>query len=262
MYKLQSVIFALLISCSISPAQILNIEKYRQDKDTFNVWLGNINLGLENRKQKTSTLNYKAMVNLVYLSKKHSYMTINMIDYLRAGNVTVTSGYTHGRINFYRRKLFSYESFCQLQYDKGRGLEKRELAGFSFRLNFHNRDKLNIGFNSGVMYEIERWRGRILRYHKAEDSTRAETRFIKSTSNLYLRANLNQQITLFTITYYQARFDAFLKPRMISDVQIMFKVNRRFSFSNNFSATLDTHPIADNNKFIYTLSSSLILKFE
>ena len=243
-------------------AQIMNIERFRLDKDTFNVWMGNIGFGFSNKKQKVAMFQYNANANIAYLSRRHSYMTINYIKFIKVEKTDVLSeGYTHWRINFMRRKFLSYEPFVQFQYDLGRGLQYRQLAGFSFRFNVHSQDKVNVGFNTGAMWEVEEWKGAVLRFPLETDSTRAQTNFIKSTTNLFAKIPLSKQVTFFSIMYYQARFDDFFHPRFINDTQLQIALGKHFAFNSQFTSTLDAAPILQNNGFVYSLSSSLNYRF-
>ncbi|MCU0430599.1 MAG: hypothetical protein MUF42_11580 [Cytophagaceae bacterium] len=243
-------------------AQILNIERFRLDKDTFNVWMGNVGFGFSTKKQKVSVFEYHANANVAYLSRKHSYMSINYIKFIKVEKTDVVSeGYTHARLNFFRRKILSYEPFVQFQYDLGRGLEYRQLAGFSFRITLHSHDKINIGFNSGGMWELENWQGKVIRFATEQDSTKAHTSFIKSTSNVNLRIHLSKMITFFSIMYYQAQWDRFFEPRFINDTQLQLALGKHFAFTTQFTSTLDALPVLENNTFIYSLNSSLTYKF-
>jgi hypothetical protein len=261
-----TIIFFLLTS-TLSSAQIMNIEKFRLDKDTSNVFMGSTGFGFSSKKQQNTVFEYDAFFNLAYLSKKHSYMTINYSQLQQANTKNIISeGYTHFRINFFRHQLISYEPFVQFQYDLGRGLYNRNLGGFSFRLNVIKNDskhhnKIELGINTGAMYEYEHWQGNVLRFPSALDSARAYTHFLKSSTSLFAKASLHENITLFSIFYYQARFDDYFRPRFVSDIQLVFNISKRFSFSNKFTSTLDAAPIVQNNNFIYTLSSNLVIKF-
>ena len=248
-----------------SKAQIANIEKFRLDKDTARIWMGNAGLGYSSKKQQNIVNDFSAYLNLVYLSKMHSYMTINYMDLQQVDKFTfISEGYTHWRLNFFRKHLVSYEPFVQFQYDKGRGLIDRNLYGLSFRFNLlhKNKDhrKLDMTVSTGAMYEEEFWQGAVLRYAEPGDSTRAHTQFIKSTSNFYLRASLHEKITLFTSIYYQARFEKFNSPRIVSDIQFQFKVTKRFALSTGFVSTYDSFPIVERNIFTYKLSGNFVFQ--
>ncbi len=258
-------IFCLALVPFLATAQIANIEKFRLDKDTANLWLGNAGLGFSSKKQKNTVNEYNVYFNLVYLSKNHSYMTLNYSDLQQVDKFRyISEGYTHWRINFLRKKRISYEPFVQFQYDKGRGLLKRNLYGFSFRLSLlkfkKEKDKLDIGISTGAMYEDEVWTGKVLRFGIDGDTIRAATQFVKSTSNLFVRASLHEKITLFTSVYYQARFEKFTKPRVVSDIQLVFKVTKVLSMSTGFVSTYDSYPIVEGNIFTYKLSGSFLFK--
>jgi hypothetical protein len=252
----------ILLSFATCRAQILNIEQFRTTKDTANVWAGNIGLGFSTKKQQTSVTTLNANSNVVYLSKKNGYLSINYIKFIGIlQNKAISEGYTHLRFKLMRRKILSYEPFLKLQYDLGRGLLKRELYGFTFRLNLLSNKKFLIGFNTGAMYEHEIWKGSVLRFAKPGKEGYAETMFIKSTNNISLRGELTKNLSLFFVTYYQARFERFFFPRIISDLQLNLKISKYLTLSNQFVSTFDALPILSNNNFIYSLNTSLMVKF-
>ena len=262
----------LLLLCIASQAlnaQIMNIEKYRLDKDTAKIWMGNFGCGITSKKQQNIVNQYNAHLNLAYLSKRHSYMTINYFNLQQLNKASfISEGYTHVRLNFFRMNLISYEPFLQYQYDLGRGLLYRNLYGLSFRLNlFRNRtkaekEKLNMGIATGAMYEEEFWKGHVLRFAENGDTLHAHTRFIKSTTNIFAKIALHDKITLFGTVYYQARFEKFTHPRIVSDIQLSFKITKALSFVTQFASTLDYLPIVTGNTFTYNLSGSFYLKLK
>lgn len=261
----RTTIFSLFLFPVLGSAQIANIEKFRLDKDTSRLWMGNAGLGYSSKKQQNIVNDFSAYLNMVYLSKKHSYMTINYMDLQQVDKFTfISEGYTHWRLNFYRKHFVSYEPFVQFQYDKGRGLTGRNLYGLSFRFNLLHRNKeqqkLDFTVSTGVMYEEEFWQGTVLRYAEEGDTTRAHTQFVKSTSNFFMKAMLHEKITLFSSIYYQARFEKFNYPRIVSDIQFVFKVTKKFSLSTGFVSTYDSLPIVDRNVFTYKLSGNFLFQ--
>lgn len=255
-------IFLLILAPLFSTAQILNVEKFRVDKDTSNAWAGNIGGGFNLKQQQTRVITLNANSNLVYLSRRHSYLNINNIKFVGVQSSDIISeGYTHWRVNLSRKTFVSYEPFVQAQYDLGRGLQERELAGFSFRFNLVRTPKTLIAFNSGAMYEHEVWKGTVLRYPEPSSPGYAETSFIKSTSNISVRGDVAPNVNVLLVTYYQARFEKFFRPRVISELQVNFVINKYFSISHQFTSLLDAMPILDNNEFTYNYNINLIVKF-
>jgi len=259
--KVVTLFLLVLYSTISSHGQILNIEKFRIDKDTSNVWGVNVGFGFSTKKQQTSVTTMNANANIVYLSKKHSYITINYIKFVGIENVNpLSEGYTHWRLTLLRKKFVSYEPFVQWQYDKGRGLLKRELYGASIRLNVLRTKKTMIAFNSGAMYEYELWRGEVIRFPIENTQDSAQTRFLKSTNSITVRGDVASNVNVFLVSYYQARFNRFFSPRIISEIQVNIKINKYFSISNQFTSTYDAIPILKNNTFIYSYTTSLLFK--
>jgi putative salt-induced outer membrane protein YdiY len=259
--KIFTISIVLLLISFTSIGQILNIEKFRIDKDTSNVWGANVGFGFSTKKQQTSVTTLNANANIVYLSKKHSYITINYIKFVGIENVNpLSEGYTHWRLTLLRQKFMSYEPFIQWQYDKGRGLLKRKLYGGTIRLNVLKTKKTMIAFNTGAMYEYELWRGEVIRYPLENTQDSAQTQFLKSTNSITVRGDVTPNVNVFLVSYYQARFDRFFSPRIISEIQVNVKINKYFSISNQFTSTYDAIPILKNNTFIYSYTTNLLFK--
>jgi hypothetical protein len=249
-------------------AQILNIEKFRLDYDTSNYWLGNVGFTFANSKQNSFLFRYTSTLNLAYLTNKHSYMTINNIrlDMVDKKDI-LNEGYTHWRINFFRHQKFSPEPYCQFQYAYSRGLDYRQLLGFSLRMNLlkkvipEKKERLDAGFATGVMYEVEKWTGNVLKYEVESDSTKAYANLIKSSSYGYLKFKLGTKITCFLTTYYQARWDQFLnKHRIVIDYQFMYALSKSVNFSFTYVSILDNSPVISSNRYVHDINSGLVIK--
>lgn len=241
-------------------AQIVNVERFRLDLDTANLWLGNAGLGLNIKKQQNNIYTYNGSLSTVFLTERHAFISLNYFKLLRQDKTNLLKdGYVHLRANLLRRRRLSYEPFVQYQMDQGRGLYFREIYGVAVRLRLWAGKQGYMSANSGLMYEKENWRGTILRFET--DSGMAQTVFIRSTSNITARINLTNGISLFLVTYYQARPDYFWRPRLISDVQVQLRINRYLAFNSQFVATLDAMPVVAGNTFVYTLNNSLLISF-
>ncbi len=253
----------ILIFFTVSiPAQILNVEQYRPDKDTSHLWLGTINLGLSTKKQLNNILTYTSDLNIAYMSEKHTYMFLNHLNLVRvAGAKVISEGYFHFRWNIARKQFLSYEPFVQYQYDLGRGMNSRQLLGITGRFDLRSIEKLLLSFNTGLMYEDEVWVGKVRRYATDTSNTRAHTRFVKSTSNLGFRYKFRPGLSLFSLTYYQARFDKFFSPRIISDTQLQIQINKYLSLLTQFTITFDDNPVITNTQIIFSTNHLLVVKF-
>lgn len=241
-------------------AQIVNVERFRLDLDTANLWLGNAGLGLNIKKQQNNIYTYNGNLNAVFLSRRHAFISLNYFRLLRQDRTNLLKdGYAHVRVNLARQNRFSYEAFLQYQMDEGRGLYQREILGAATRLRLWAGKQGYMSANTGFMYEKENWHGDVLRFET--DSGMSETVFIRSTSNVTARISLTEGVSLFLVTYYQARPDYFFRPRLISDIQIQLRINRYLAFNSQFVATLDAMPVVAGNTFVYTFNNSLLVSF-
>jgi hypothetical protein len=250
------VILCVLLLCLASnvKAQILNIESFRLEKDTAKVFLGNVGFGFSAKKQAVSVSRYNTNINSVYLSQLHSYMVLSNLALVKISNQNVLSeGYSHFRINFLRKRILSPEQFNQVQYDKGRGMDSRFLTGLCLRYRIFYSSTWSISANTGLMYETEKW---------SNSTESKQTDLIKSTSNLTIKARITPTLSWFMITYYQARPDQyFIRPRLITDTSLQFKISNKFNFNSQFVATYDDMPIIKIPNFIYAINSSIQYNF-
>jgi putative salt-induced outer membrane protein YdiY len=240
-------------------AQILNVERQRTEADTANVWLGNITFTLSQRKQQVNVLSFNWAMNVAYLSQLHNYSFISNINLIKvSGRDVISDAYMHGRINFFRHKAISGEAFGQHQYDKGRGLERRVLVGAGLRWKFTKSEKLSMTFGPGVMHEQEEW---LTPGVPRSDYSTVYVSFLKSTNYLMLRWDPNATYSLNTITYYQARFDSFWQPRLTTEINLNTKINKHFLFTTRFTAQYDAIPVIPIDKFVYTFTNGVTLRF-
>lgn len=266
--KQRIVFFAFLFLSFSSKAQILNIEKFRLDYDTSKYWLGTIGFTFANAKQNSFLFRYTTTLNLAYLTRQHSFMTLNnaRLDVVDKKSV-INEGYTHWRINFFRHKKISPEPFCQFQYALSRGLEYRQIYGFSLRFNLFTRidsakkERIDAGIATGVIRETERWTGEVLRYEDPTDSTKAYAVLNKSSSYAYFKVKVGSKLTMFLTTYYQARWDLFFQQhRWVVDYQLLYAISKNVNFSITYIGIFDNAPVIASNRYIHDITSGLVIK--
>jgi hypothetical protein len=133
-------------------AQILNVEKSRLSSDSANYFVRNVSLAVNSNNQSVnddgetvSFIGLKADLDLGYISEHSSYLLLSHFNYTAISNNTINStGYGHSQVNFLRNNSLSHEVFAQLQYDQGRGMQVRWLAGSSFRYNFLKKERISM----------------------------------------------------------------------------------------------------------------------
>ncbi|PWN08234.1 DUF481 domain-containing protein [Rhodohalobacter mucosus] len=231
-------------------AQVLNVEQVRADSDTTG-WVGELGFDLSLNKFNDRVLKTGGEANASYFSHLHQYILLTQLDIVTVdGNPLVSDGYSHLRATLLRKKPLSPELFTQYQYNNNLDLKNRALAGAGVRYNFLNGESISGSFSTGLMAEYEEW--------ELSDTETVENTFLKSTSNLVIRGQLNPQASLTLIGYYQARPDRFFEPRVTSENRLTLRISERLSFRVNFTLMYDTDPVIDVPNLTYELKNGLV----
>ncbi|WP_141691508.1 DUF481 domain-containing protein [Rhodohalobacter halophilus] len=244
---------ALLFTAELASSQVLNVERNRADGNS-NGWTGELGTDFSLNKYNDRVIKVGGQANASYFSDRHSYLMLSSIDLVNVdGNSLVSNGYVHLRATFQREKTLSPEIFTQYQYNNNLGLQNRALGGAGVRYTFLSRDHLRGHFSTGLMYEYEDW--------GLNNEVSVQNELLKSTSNLVIRGDLNEQTSLTMIGYYQARPDRFFKPRATSENQLNIRMSRSLTFRVNFTMTYDVEPVIDVPKLTYELKNGIVLSF-
>ena len=185
--------------------QILKVDRRSVLKDTSDYWYGNVDfkLNINNNnatpEQNLTFIGLNGNVDLNYASKRHLYMLINNINYFTTGTGPfVSNGHMHFRTNWLRRRRLSYENFAQIQYDRGRNLQRRGLFGGGLRLNFFQKKKSYFHAGTGIMYESEIW--------QQFDGETVTINLVKSSNYQGGVFEINDHLNINLTCYYQTGF--------------------------------------------------------
>jgi hypothetical protein len=240
----------------VSPAfsQILNIERYRLERDTSKTMrikaTGGVNVF--NRSASADApvnlFGYRWDVNSMYQPGKHAYIAISNFDYLRINESDFLNfGLIHGRVVFNREQKSNIEAFLQYSFDNFRGLEPRWIAGSALRYKVVKSEKVTLILGMGAMYEHERW------LHPGTRET-VEVTFIKSTNYASLRYTINEYLDLNLVNYYQVGFDReedFFRNRFSGNINLNSRISERFSLTNSLDFSYEDRPIVPITPLIY-----------
>ncbi|WP_205501462.1 DUF481 domain-containing protein [Rufibacter psychrotolerans] len=259
-------LFCLFLLISLSaPAQILNVEKSRVERDSSHYFTGKagLNLNLFNRAvgKEGKTDHYIGLTgsgNIGYVSEHNTYLLLASYNYVRLkGETQVETGYVHGRVTFRRKERLSYETYAQGQYDYNRGLEFRALVGAGIRYTVVQKANIRFNLGTGVMYEHERWRNQ-------EEDRYIKKDIPKLSNYASIRLPLNPYLELSTIHYYQVGYDQpaeMARHRFSGDISIVTKINNRFQLITNFSHTYENRPIVPIPNYLYSLTNGIQVSF-
>ena len=247
----------------VAKGQILKVDKRSVLEDTSRIWLGNVAFKLNLNNNNATAENNLIFVGLHgrtdvnYVSKSHVYTLLNSLNYFTTGaGPFVSTGYSHFRINWDRKRKLTYENFAQVQYDRGRNLQGRWLAGGGLRLNFYQTEKSYFHIGVGGMYESETW--------KRADEMLTTVNIFKSTNYIGAIVDFNQHLTVNFICYFQTGyyepFGQWLS-RVSGDLNINVKISERLQYSTSFRLQYESRPIIPINRVVYALTNGINIRF-
>jgi hypothetical protein len=260
--------YAFLFICSFisffAHAQILNIERYRLEKDTTKNLLikATAGLSLYNRSAAVDApvnlFGYKWDINSMYHTGKHALIFVSNFDYLKINdNDFLNFGLIHGRAIYNMEKKLNYESYVQYSFDNFRGLAPRWIFGGSFRDRLINSEKITFVLGIGLLYENETWLHPI-------DKNDVNVDFVKSSNYASLRWTINDYVDLNMVQYYQVGYDKNIKAlrnRFNGTVNLNTKISNHFSFTNSFEYSFEDKPIVPITRFIFAFRSGISFDF-
>lgn len=259
MKKLYAIILLLPL---FNYSQILNIERFKIEKDTARHFKFKATAGIDiyNRSASAESpvnlFGYNVDVNAMYYPKKHAYIALGKLDYLRINEDDFLNfGFLHGRVNFYRENNINYEVFAQYSFDNFRGLEPRIIAGGGVRKNLIKNNNISLVLGVGALYENERW------VHPVEGNA-INVNFVKSSNYLSFRYTLNEFLDLNTINYYQVGYDRSIsnfRHRISSITTLNTKISSTFSLTNSFEMNYEDKPIVPITRFIFSFRTGISL---
>lgn len=256
------ILFLVCISFSLS-SQILNVDKV--DTSAYSPktkYSGNISCGLEIDKQKE--ILYDATNTAELMRQKNKNLFIFGASYrftYNGENDILNAGYLHLRYRYGYKAKFQPEPFIQYQWDNKRGLVHRYLTGINARALLHKNEKVTTNIALGLMYEDERWD------YTAVDSSKLPLnrediiqQQLKINSYLRVDWNISSTNSLSIKCFLQNNFSSF-HPRISPLLQWQFQVNKRLSYSLNFSGMYDDKPVVPINNFFFSFSNNLVFAF-
>ncbi|MEQ8475533.1 DUF481 domain-containing protein [Fulvivirga sp.] len=245
-------------------SQILKVDKGDIDADSSGYFLGstqadfNINNRSTTAEKEVTFKGLKVSADLVYVSDKHAYILINNLNYFTStGGPLISTGYTHFRVNLLRKNVLSYETFAQIQYDDGRNMPLRRLAGGGIRWALARDKNYKIHIGTGLMYEYEEWQS-------IDDGSIITKEIPKNSSYIGFKTALNKFVRFNGIVFFQGGMDTdsdIFRSRISGDLSLSVGLTNNLSFVTEFTAQYEDRPIININNWVYSLTNGLKWNF-
>jgi hypothetical protein len=231
---------SLMLLSSILHAQVINIEKQREDKDKS--FYGNIRASLQYQESNTSLWRTSIDGDLYLRMKKHTLMSFTNWDYFRSGDDQLQDyGYEHLRYNWMLDSTFTLEIFGQYQFDDFRNIEYRALGGAGVRMNVFSGDSLRWFIGLSGMYED--------RFFTYEGPGQHHWRL-----NIYtnLDWDISSNVNLSGIVYFQPALDDLNDHNIAGEARMKIDLIRRLKFYVSSTLTYETNP-PEGTSNLYTV---------
>lgn len=262
--RLLTFLLLLLLFASAAKAQIINIDQ--TDTSAYikkAVWQGNLSLGLEVDKQKTTLFDASNFGNASLQKFKELFILSASERFTYNGdNSFLNKGYVHLRWRHNYKEQLHPESFVQYQWDDALGMIHRFVAGENLRYNFWHRQLWELTVATGVMYEGELWNYTAVDSSKIPpNAVNQQSREIKSNNYIKLEGNVSAVSKLSIIVFYQAAFNDFFRPRISGVINFNTDISKHFALGIQYNGLFDAGPVVPIVKFYYNYSTSLAYKF-
>jgi len=249
MKKIFSIILLLTIILS-SYSQIVNIEKKRKQKDSFQATIG---LNFNIKENGSRILELKNNIDLQYSYKAHNIILLNNIKLLSVDNGSlINNGFQHLRYNYTIKdsSFITLEAFGQHQYNEQKLLKKRMIAGGGPRFRILKNKRASWYFAPLAMYE----------YEQLSDGENTEIKLFRLDAYTNLSLQLSKTISFNLITYYQPDFGNFNDYRVSGESGLSFHINKYLSYAVNYAFDYDNQPPEEVQNTFWYFKNSLVLK--
>ncbi len=247
---MRPIIFLLLLTSSLTIAQVVNIESRRMRSDTTG-WIGTAEASFQFSKSVDEIFDLGALIHLQFKGKNDIWLFLNEMRIIKgAGTQFVNSGFAHVRYNRKITKEFlRWEFFAQYQYNKALEVGQRVLAGTGPRFKLYDSDKFRAYVASLYMFE----------YQESVDKLIIE-RNHRTSSYLSFTFDFNR-VEFSNTVYFQPNMRDLKDYRVLSQSDLMFKIFENLKFKTGFNYRYDTRPFPGVPKTTYYLTNGLRFEF-
>lgn len=243
--------------------QILNTDAILRSVDSTKRFYSIIDFGFNLNKQNTLLISLDSKADFSIRIKQNTIISSSSFALYKTGSVNlVNGGYSHLRFRMLENSKVQPELFFQYQLDGIRGMEERILSGLNCRIRFLEKSKISLFSGLGLMYEYENWNFSGIRPDALPGTKNVQNSYLKLNSYISFRQKLSEYVVSNFVLYFQTRPDSyFVVPRISSDAQITFKLNKNISFSMRYNLFYDAAPPVPIYNWYYSVINKIVFNF-
>lgn len=244
-------------------AQILNLDRMvNYDTTGKKKYVAVLGASVSGLQQTYSYINAAATYDFsYYLPKNYIFVLSGKANFTTTGTYTIQNlGYTHIRFRDNDTRNISPEPFAQYQWNITLGLVQRYLLGCNARIKLYNREKADIYYGLGAMYENEIWS-----YNGVKDPTymywpwkTIKNDFYKSNQYIKAAISISKNCDLVTAIFLQNKVDDPVNVYRLSNYTTFnIRATRKLYFAISGDISYDNKPVVPINNTIYSFYSTL-----
>jgi len=218
-----------LFSAGFICGQIVNIEDKRIQLDTNKIIQGQFDMNSKLTQSSNTVFELSSGLRLDRMSKKNAYLLLMNYNFVRAKNENfIDDGFAHLRYTRKLKKIWSWETFGQIQYNQKLNINFRGLLGTGPRVKLLEKEKNKIAAGLMLMYE-----------YNELDAVINHRNDKRISSYLTIRLHPLEYMVLSSTTYYQPLLNDVSQSRVSTVNTIAVKISQAFSFTSSFSLVND-----------------------
>jgi len=251
-------ILVILIGCAVAGQAQVNTERMRRIGTTEG-WSNELGLAMSVFGGNSRLLLLNGSYRLDWVGKQvYCFVVGNYVRGMSGGDVVLNKGFAHARLQRSLSNRWKAEVFAQKEFNDFIQLSDRQLGGGGLRFECFGRDTnivherpVDVTLGSGLMYETE----------KFSESTKQETRFVRSTNYLSIRLKRNKQTFLSAVGYFQTAVDRLAQFRILFETTAGFSISQSVIVTASMNYRYDRQPAQGVKRHDYSLSNGVTISF-
>jgi hypothetical protein len=232
-------------------SQVVNIESQRLQSDTTG-FKGSFGTNFLYQKNATEVININVNAHVQYKTKKDLYLFLANYNLLKGSGQTLTDNlFYHIRYNRKITPWLRWEVFTQLQQNSVTGIKLRYLAGTGPRFKISGTKQFALYAATAAMYEYEEEQTQPVIYH----------RDVRSSSYVSLTYKPGANAEIIGTVFYQPLYRNFSDFRILNEINVQFKLGKRFNFVTGWYYLYDSSPAASTPKLNVSVSNGITYNF-
>lgn len=242
-------LFFILFKCSISGAQIVNMEGRRFESPRKG-WQGNIEFGANLIQIENTVTQLSNKFIIIHHNEKRNVLFMNDVSFVNANNTNlVNNAFQHVRYIKQGDSVVFPEAFAQIQFNQQLDITMRVLTGAGLRFRVYKDAKSFFYTGYVMMYEHEK-NPELTPQNNIRLSSYASVDFSKW-----------DYLPITFVAYLQPKITDINDYRISVEASLLFRSVSRFSFRSQAKCTYDSDPPPGINAFYSSFNNSIVLQF-